>query len=227
MPEQSLAVEKITVTYGSARTLVRALSGVSLSFQCGRLTLVSGPSGSGKTTLLAVLGCLLVPECGDVRVMGQRANELPEDQRALIRRQSIGYVFQAFRLFHSLSAIDNVLLARSISDAVGRSQETAQQSLEVVGLGAKAHLKPNQLSGGEKQRVAIARILVKRPPIILADEPTASLDTASGAAVAQLLLQLADQGHTVVVVSHDLRLRTYSHRMITFRDGCVEEDSDA
>ena len=226
MLEQRLAVESVSLTYGSARTQVRALDGVSLSFQRGHLTLVSGPSGSGKTTLLAVLGCLVVPDTGEVRVMGQRVNELPEEERARIRRQSIGYIFQAFRLFHSLSALDNVLLSRRISGNGGCRRETGLQALEAVGLGGKAWLKPHELSGGEKQRVAIARVLVNQPPIILADEPTASLDTASGAAIARLLLDLAQQQRVVVVVSHDLRWHAFCHRMVTFRDGSVTDDCE-
>lgn len=226
MPEADLTVENVTVTYGSGRAAVRALDDVSLTFHAGQLTLVTGPSGSGKTTLLSVLGCLLKPDSGCVRLMGQSVSDLSEDARGEIRRNRIGYAFQAFRLFRALSALENVLIALEISGRSGReATEQALRSLESVGLSDKRRLKPKELSGGEKQRVAIARALINDPPILLADEPTASLDSASGGQVAEMLLNIAEkQNRLVVVVSHDQRWLDYSHRVVTLRDGMLVQE---
>ncbi len=223
-----LAVEAISVTYGAGRESLQALAGVTVAFRPNQLSLVMGPSGSGKTTLLSVLGCLLTPERGQTYVQGRLVTGLSEAERGQLRRNCIGYVFQAFRLFRSLSALENVLLALEVNGCRGRNaRERARQALEKVGVGDRWRLKPNELSGGEKQRVAIARALVNNPPIILADEPTASLDSVAGEQVAGLLLKLAEEDHRlVVVVSHDQRLRAYSHRTVAMRDGKVVEDSE-
>ncbi len=228
-PAAGLVVEHVKVSYGAGAEAIQALGGVTLAFDAGRLTLVMGPSGSGKTTLLSVLGCLLIPDSGSTFVMGQRMAGLAKAEREQLRSHCIGYVFQAFRLFRSLSALENVLLALEVNGCRGRSaRERAVRALERVGLGDRARLKPNQLSGGEKQRVAIARALVNNPPIILADEPTASLDSSSGRQVAELLLKLAEEDRRlVVIVSHDQRLLSYSHRTVVMRDGKVAEDSDS
>jgi putative ABC transport system ATP-binding protein len=226
--EAYLAVENVEMTYGAGREATHALGGVTLAFRPSCLSLVMGPSGSGKTTLLSVLGCLLTPESGQTYVQGRLVTGLSEAARGQLRRSCIGYVFQAFRLFHSLSALENVLLALEVNGCRGRqARERAQQTLEKVGVADRWRLKPNELSGGEKQRVAIARALVNNPPIILADEPTASLDSAAGEQVAELLLKLAEEDQRlVVVVSHDQRLRAYSHRTVAMRDGKVAEDSE-
>jgi len=217
----NLAVENVSVSYGSGRARLRALDAVSLHFEPGCLSLVMGPSGSGKTTLLSVLGCLLSPDNGKVWVMERLANSLSEDEKALLRRGSIGFIFQAFRLFKSLTALENVSLALDVSGCHGAEVEArAAQSLEEVGLSDKGHLKPVELSGGEKQRVAIARALVNNPAIILADEPTAALDSASSAQIMELLQRIAEkENRIVVVVSHDMRWVPYSDRTISMRDG--------
>jgi putative ABC transport system ATP-binding protein len=221
--ESLLATEKVTVTYGFGSSAVHALDSVSLAFDVGRLTLVMGPSGSGKTTLLSVLGCLLTPDSGAVYLQDRVVTNLSEQERGKIRKQFIGYVFQAFRLFRSLSALENILVALEISGCRGRqARETAREVLDVVGMADKWRLKPDELSGGEKQRVAIARAIVNDPPIILADEPTASLDSSSGVQIAELLLKLAEEGkHLVLVVSHDSRWSSFSHRTIEMRDGRI------
>lgn len=226
--EAGLAVENVMVTYGAGREVLQALGGVTLAFRTGCLSLVMGPSGSGKTTLLSVLGCLLTPERGQTYVQGQLVTKLSEAERGRLRRNCIGYVFQAFRLFRSLSALENVSLALEVNGCRGRSARArAQQMLERVGVADRWRLKPNELSGGEKQRVAIARALVNDPPIILADEPTASLDSAAGEQVAGLLRRLAEADRRlVVVVSHDQRLRAYSQRTVLMRDGKVVGDSE-
>jgi putative ABC transport system ATP-binding protein len=221
-----LAVENINLTYGTGRAAVRALDDVSLKFQAGQLVLVMGPSGSGKTTLLSILGCLLKPDSGRVLMMGQNVTNLKEDERGKLRQKNIGYIFQAFRLFRSLSALDNVLLAMEISGRKGHeAKEVALQALEEVGLADRAHLKPKELSGGEKQRVAIARALINEAPIILADEPTASLDGKSGNQIAEMMLDIAEtQKRLVVVVSHDPRIVAFGHRIVKMQDGQLLDD---
>jgi len=222
----TLAVQNLRVTYGSGSARTCALNDVSLAFNPGQLSLVMGPSGSGKTTLLSVLGCLLNPDSGGLRVMGTNAAGLSEVHMAGIRRQFIGYVFQAFRLFHSLSAVDNVMAGLEVTGCRGtRARSIAIDALGRVGLAGKASLKPDELSGGEKQRIAIARALAKDPPIILADEPTASLDSASGAQIARMLKDLAaDADRIVVVVTHDDRWLELSDRTIRLEDGRVISD---
>jgi putative ABC transport system ATP-binding protein len=224
--EKMLAVENLSVHYGTGRASVKALDEVSLNFYAGQMTLVMGPSGSGKTTLLSTLGCLLKPSDGKVVMMGNEVTKLSEDQRGQLRQQNIGYIFQAFRLFRSLSALENLLVAMDIAGRTGKgSRETAMRALEEVGLADRWRLKPKELSGGEKQRVAIARALINNPQIILADEPTASLDGVSGSQIAEMMLKIAEeQKRLVVVVSHDPRLIAYGHRIIKMQDGRLISD---
>lgn len=228
MPDAALAAHDVNITYGSGPAAVPALRDVSVSFLPGRLVLVMGPSGSGKTTLLSVLGCMLLPDRGDVQVGGQFVRALTESERVDLRRQRIGYVFQAFRLFRSLSALENLLLALDIAGEKGAGATTkAEAGLAAVGLADKRRLKPGQLSGGEKQRVAIARALINDPSIVLADEPTASLDWGSGVEIAAMLLRIArDQGKLVVVVTHDPRMTPYGQRIVTMADGRIVEDME-
>ncbi len=225
MRESLLAAKNVTVTYGSGGSAVHALDSISLAFDAGRLTLLMGPSGSGKTTLLSVLGCLLTPDSGAVYLEGRLVTDLSEQERGNIRQRFIGYVFQAFHLFRSLSALENVLVALEISGRRGRqARESARAVLAAVGMADKWRLKPDELSGGEKQRVAIARALVNDPAIILADEPTASLDSSSGGQIAELLLKLAEEEkRLVLVVSHDSRWLPFCHRTIEMRDGRIVE----
>ena len=224
----ALAVRNLKMAYGSGAARTRALDDVSLAFKPGQLSLVMGPSGSGKTTLLSVLGCLLTPDSGGVSVMETQVNKLSEGEMGKIRRRFIGYVFQAFRLFHSLSAVENVMVGLEVMGCRGpRAHDLALEAIHKVGLGDKCRLKPDELSGGEKQRVAIARALAKDPPIILADEPTASLDSTSGQQIARMLKQLAcDTGRIVVVVSHDQRWLSLSDRTIQLEDGRVVADEE-
>ena len=185
MPERFLGVENATVAYGHGCASGQALSNLSLSFEESRLTLVMGPSGSGKTTLLSVLGCLLSADQGSVYVRGVEVEWASEGRRGPeVRRRHIGFIFQAFRLFRSLPALDNVKLAQEIEGRSGGT-EMADKLLLELGLEHKLHLKPDALSGGEKQRVAIARALVGNPSILLADEPTAALDSLQGSTFAR------------------------------------------
>ena len=214
------------MSYGSNGTRVRALDDVSLTFGTGTLTLIMGPSGSGKTTLLSLLGCLLTPDNGSVFVDGAEVTVLDERERTELRRAQIGFIFQAFRLFHSLSAFENVMIAAEIGGTRDHaSSDAARQLLENLGLGDKLHLKPNALSGGEKQRVAIARALLPNPKILLADEPTAALDASAGRQIGEILRDLAvEQKRTIVVVSHDHRWANFAHRTVVLEDGRLVED---
>jgi putative ABC transport system ATP-binding protein len=224
--ESILSVEHINVTHGVGNGSMRALSDVSLSFPAGSLTLVMGPSGSGKTTLLSVLGCLLTPDDGSVFVNGKDVTVATEEERTTIRREQLGFVFQAFRLFESLTAFENVALSSDIAGQKGEeSRVKAERCLDLLNMANKKHLKPAELSGGEKQRVAIARALMRDPKILLADEPTASLDSKAGEVIAGILREIAeDQHRTVVVVSHDERLRAFASHIVCLRDGRVESN---
>jgi putative ABC transport system ATP-binding protein len=227
VPDTFLAIEDARVSFGMGDAQVRALRGVSASFERGTLSLVMGPSGSGKTTLLSLLGCLLSPEEGAVFVDGILVNTLNGEQKAAFRRKKIGFVFQSFRLLHSLSALDNVCLGLEIRDPKRTDRtETARELLVQFGLGDKLHQEPDGLSPGEKQRVAIARALVGDPPILLADEPTASLDAEAGRNICQILRNQVEQnGTTVVVVSHDSRWQQYASRTLILSDGQIRQQA--
>lgn len=224
MPDHFLGVENATVSFGNGDARVRALQNVSLAFERGTLSLVMGPSGSGKTTLLSMLGCLLSPDEGAVFVDGIPVNQLTEPEKTAIRQKKISFVFQAFRLLHSLNALDNVAVGFEIREpGEPRRMEMARDLLLQFGLGDKLHQEPNELSPGEKQRVAIARALAGNPPILLADEPTASLDAEAGRNICEILRNQANEhGRTVVVVSHDPRWRKFADRTITLCDGHVQ-----
>jgi putative ABC transport system ATP-binding protein len=226
VPDQFLAVEDARISFGEGDAQVRALRGVSATFERGTLSLVMGPSGSGKTTLLSLLGCLLSPDEGTVFVDGVAVNELSGSEKTVLRRKKISFVFQAFRLLHSLSAIDNVALGLEIRE--GKRADTmvmARELLVQFGLGDKLNREPSGLSPGEKQRVAIARALAGNPPILLADEPTASLDAEAGRNICQILRSQVDQnGRTVVVVSHDPRWKEFADRTITLSDGQIKQE---
>ncbi len=227
MPDQFLAVEDARISFGEGDARVRALRGVSVTFERGTLSLVMGHSGSGKTTLLSLLGCLLSPDEGTVFVDGVAVNELSGAEKTVLRRKKISFVFQAFRLLHSLSAIDNVALGLEIRDGKRADRMAmARDLLLQFGLGDKLNLEPNELSPGEKQRVAIARALAGSPPILLADEPTASLDAEAGRNICQILRGQVDQnGRTIVVVSHDPRWKEFADRTITLSDGQIKQEA--
>ena len=230
MPEgnsATLSVENVHLSYGSGPGARSVLRGITAAFAPGEMTLLTGPSGSGKTSLLTLLGCILRPDSGEVHILGEPAGRLSEDVRTRLRLRRIGFIFQSFRLFESLNARENVALALRLNGF--RRQERLQRSeavLSELGLGSRMHLKPKELSGGEKQRVALARAIAHDPPIVLADEPTASLDSENGLKVAALLRQIAvEQGRTVVVVGHDERLGTYAQRRFRMLDGRIQEES--
>lgn len=219
-----LGVERVSVSYGAKPARLRALNDVSIEFDIGRLTLIMGPSGSGKTTLLSLLGCLINPDEGRVYVESANVKNLSERERVRLRR-SIGFVFQSFRLFHSLPALENVLLPGEISGRRWGRVKTAQKLLEGVGLGEKMGMRPDALSGGEKQKVAICRALFSDPKFLLADEPTASLDSEAAKQIKYLLRKICDtEGRTIIVVSHDSRWVSYADRVVVLEDGRIVND---
>src|SRR5258708_7527559 len=221
-----VGVEGGSCSFGKGRGRVFAVRNVSLMFERGTLSWVMGPWGSGKTTLLSMLGCLLSPDEGSVFVDDVAVNQLAETEKTAIRQKKIGFVFQAFRLFHSLSAIDNVAIGFELRDPKQSQRfEMARHLLNQFGLGDKCNQEPNELSPGERQRVAVARALAGNPPILLADEPTASLDAQAGRNICQILRnQVEEHGKTVVVVSHDPRWREFADRTITLCDGQIEQE---
>jgi putative ABC transport system ATP-binding protein len=217
---------QLTKTYAQAEAAIRALDEVTLDLGAGELALLVGPSGSGKTTLLSILGCILRPTSGSLWVMGDEVTRLDERRLPAIRRDRIGFIFQAFNLFPTLTALQNVALALDLRGVTGRTaRDRAAVLLDQVGLSAKRDAYPADLSGGQKQRVAIARALTGDPPIILADEPTAALDSQSGRTVMDLLKRLArERGRAVAIVTHDNRMFGYADRLVKLEDGRVVSD---
>ena len=216
----------LTKTYAQGEAAMRALDEVTLDLYAGELALLVGPSGSGKTTLLSIMGCILRPTSGSLRILGTDVTGFAEKDLPAIRRERIGFVFQAFNLFPTLTALQNVALALDIKGVSGSAaRDKAAMLLEQVGLANKLGAYPADLSGGQKQRIAIARALAGDPPIILADEPTAALDVLSGRTVMDLLQRLArERGRAVAIVTHDNRMQGYGDRIVTMEDGRIVAD---
>ena len=213
----------LTKIYREGATELRALRGVDLDVRAGELTMLMGPSGSGKTTLLSILGCILRASEGKLEVLGEDVTALHERELPRIRREAIGFVFQGFNLFPTLTAAENVALALDLRGSRGAGAKSRPEALLAeVGLAEKARSFPADLSGGQKQRVAIARALAGDPPILLADEPTAALDSTSGRTVIELLQRLShESGRAVVMVTHDPRVLPYGDRIIRLEDGRI------
>jgi putative ABC transport system ATP-binding protein len=204
---------------------VTALRDISLGIPTGDQVAVVGPSGSGKTTMLTILGTLERPTSGDVRVAGHDTVGASDGELAGLRAHQIGFVFQAFHLQESMTAVDNVATGMLYTGSpLSRRRELAREALERVGLGHRLEFKPRQLSGGERQRVAIARAIAKRPAIILADEPTGNLDSKSGAGVLDVLHELGSDGATLVLITHDESIAERFPRRLHMRDGEIVED---
>ena len=225
MATHVIEAKGVTKVYGDGATAVRALHGVDLNVARGEVLLMMGPSGSGKTTLLSIMGAILGATGGSVKVNGDEIVGRPERDLPRIRLEHIGFVFQGFNLFPALTAADNVALALDVRGVRGReARSRAIAALASVGLEEKAGSYPADLSGGQKQRVAIARALVGDPSVVLADEPTAALDSESGGAVLDLLQHLAHQrNRAVVMVTHDHRAERYADRVVHIADGRITD----
>jgi putative ABC transport system ATP-binding protein len=217
--------ERVTRTFGRAALAVPVLHGVSLEVRAGELALLMGPSGSGKTTLLSVLAGLLRPTTGSVSLCGVPISSLPDAASAKVRREHLGFVFQTYNLFPALTALDNVAEVLRLKGLPREpAYALARQTLERVGLGARLHHRPAELSGGQKQRVAIARALAGAPRLVLGDEVTAALDTASGMSVMGILRDLIGPRRGVLLVTHDHRLERFADRVIEVEDGVIKAD---
>ena len=223
--KQVIQIKDLTKVYQMGEIEVHALRGVSFTVKFGEVLAIMGPSGSGKSTLMNMIGCLDVPSDGEYFLEGELVSTLDEDQLAEVRNQKIGFVFQTFNLLPRADALANVELPLRYAGKDGERKEIAKTALESVGLGDRTHHKPNELSGGQQQRVAIARALVNNPAIILADEPTGNLDTASGDEIMTLLLDLnKSQGTTILIVTHDPDVANQAERIIHLRDGKIEKE---
>jgi putative ABC transport system ATP-binding protein len=225
-----LEAVKVAKVLGEGAAQVHALKGVDLVVRGGELTLLMGPSGSGKTTLLSILGCMLTPSEGTVRLRGESIEGKDAEALAKLRRENIGFVFQSYHLFPTLTIADNVRLALDVRGESGRNaKKKANEALAKVGLAKYIASHPRQLSGGEQQRVAIARAVVGDPAVVLADEPTAALDSENGKAIMTILAGIAkDPNRGVLVVTHDPRLIPYADRIVHIEDGRIvrEERGD-
>lgn len=221
--QAAISVRAVTKTYAEGSAGVRALRGVDLDVHAGELVLLMGPSGSGKTTLLSIMGCILTASSGSVKIGGLEVFGLREKELPRVRLEHIGFIFQGFNLFPTLTAGENVELMLDLKGVSGASAKTrAKELLEQVGLGDKYDSFPADLSGGQKQRVAIARALAGDPKVILADEPTAALDSTTGRNVMAMMRDLAhERGRAVVIVTHDPRLMEFGDRIVRIEDGLI------
>ena len=215
-----LTTRRIEKHFQEGREVVPVLRGIDFEVDRGEIVSLEGPSGSGKTTFLSILGCILTPSGGEVIIEGQNVRE---KSLADVRRRSLGFVFQQFNLFPSLTALENVEYALNVKGMKGRAARVeAQRVIEAVGLGDRQHFLPRELSGGQKQRVAIARALAGNAPILLADEPTANLDSQVGAQVLEMFRALAKQeNRALVIVTHDPKVRSIADRVVKIQDGAL------
>jgi len=211
----------VTKAFDEGRQKVEVLHGVDLALERGQVVALEGPSGSGKTTLLSILGCILTPTSGRVVVDGEAVDAARPERLPALRRRAIGFVFQQFNLFPALTARENVEYALNVKGMKnGAARAEAERVLAAVGLGERLHFLPRDLSGGQKQRVAIARALAGSPPILLADEPTANLDSQVGGQVLELFRELAlRENRALLIVTHDPKVRSIADRVVAIRDG--------
>jgi putative ABC transport system ATP-binding protein len=219
-----VVADDVTKRYDDGRHVVDALRGATLAIEPGEIVALEGPSGSGKTTLLSILGCILSPTSGHVTVAGVSAERATSAELAAIRRKYIGFIFQQFNLFPSLTAVENVAYALRVKGLKHDARRKAEAALEAVSLSDRCDFLPRDLSGGQKQRVAIARAIAGNPPLLLADAPTANLDSETAGRVLSLLHQLVrERGHSLLVVTHDPSVRSFADRVLTIRDGILAQ----
>ena len=212
-------------TYVMGDQEINAVSGVDLEIRRGEYLAIMGPSGSGKSTLMNLIGCLDSPTKGEYYINGNLVSEMDDDELARIRNKEIGFVFQTFNLLPRATALHNVELPLIYAGVPAQERiERAKQALRIVDLEARMYHKPNELSGGQRQRVAVARALVNNPSILLADEPTGNLDSATSADIMALFERLYQQGNTIVLVTHERDIAEYAHRIVTIRDGKIHKD---
>ncbi len=223
-----IQIDDLYKIYNPGEGEVRALDGVSLTVERGEFVAIVGHSGSGKSTLMNMLGCLDEPTMGRYLLEGEDVSLLPDGKLSIIRNRHIGFIFQGFNLIPGLTALENVelpLLYRGIGRE--KRRRMAEESLRLVGLEDRLHHRPAQMSGGQQQRTAIARAVAARPPLILADEPTGNLDTKSGGEVLSILRRLNGEGHTVILITHDMDIAAAARRIVRIQDGKIFEDSRA
>lgn len=225
MDGPAISVRHLTKTFGEGDIAVHAVRDIDLDISPSEVVLIMGPSGSGKTTLLLMLGAMLRPTDGSVVVDGVDLAAAPERRLPALRARHLGFIFQDSNLLSALTALENVELACNLAGTRGRTaRQRATELLERVGLAGRLHFRPDQLSGGEKQRVAVARALANDPKVVLADEPTANLDSGRGREIARLLRRLAvEDGRSIVMVSHDERLKEVADRILWLEDGAFRE----
>ncbi|MWC27225.1 ABC transporter ATP-binding protein [Paenibacillus sp. MMS18-CY102] len=221
-----IEIEKLVKTYRMGQETVTVLQEVSVTVERGDFIAIVGPSGSGKSTMMNIIGCLDIPTSGSYRLDGTEVKGLSDNKLAAIRNHKIGFIFQGFQLLPRLTAIENVelpLIYRGMATKERRAK--ASEALRKVGLEDRMHHKPSELSGGQQQRVAIARALAGEPPILLADEPTGALDTRTGQEVLALMEDLHRQGHTIVLITHDMDVAERAERVVRMKDGVLTEDT--
>ncbi len=216
-------LDNIVKIYTIGDVRVNALNHVSLDITAGEMVSIMGPSGSGKSTMLNVLGCLDRPSAGTYLLDDIDVSHMNDDQLAGVRNKKIGFVFQSFNLLPRMTALMNVELPLIYGAAKNR-KERAEKAIEAVSIGKRSHHKPSEMSGGEQQRVAIARALVNDPPLILADEPTGNLDTVTSHSIMEFLQELNRNGRTIVIVTHEEDIASYTKRTIYLRDGCIIQE---
>ena len=222
-----LKLTDICKDYAQGKEPVRVLKNVNLTVEKGDYIAIMGPSGSGKTTLMNIIGCLDVPTSGNYELDGRALKDLSDDELAEVRNKHIGFVFQSFHLMPKMDAVDNVALPLLYANVPLKERRSrAEEALKAVGLEDRIHFLPNQLSGGQCQRVAIARAMVGKPDILLADEPTGALDSKSGTQIMEIFRKLSDEGMTILMITHELRIAQYARKIYHILDGVLRTEEE-